>query len=68
MNMVLNSPLTVLPQTREYDNKILFVFLGLMLFMVVLGLLFVNLTKSLSQKDSFNVEKIQQPKIVGEYV
>lgn len=75
-NIVLNAPLPVLipaPQRGEqkqaaYDNKILFIFLILMSFLVTLGLVFVSLTKEISSSPSVTIEEKSKPLQTGEYV
>lgn len=66
MNIILNTPLPVSAVSKkDFDNKILFLFLLFMAVMVGLGLLFVDVTKSFKIVPS--VEKpshIQQSEFV----
>lgn len=68
MNLVLNTPITSLVPKQKYENVVLFVFLGLMFFMVTMGLLFIDLTKQFSDSQSNTIEKPTELPQQGRYV
>ncbi len=68
MNLVLNTPITALVPKQKYENTVLFVFLGFMLLMVTMGLLFVDLTKQFSNNQSNTIEKPVELPQEGRYV
>ena len=47
MNILINTPLLKSAGLKEnFDNKVLVVFLGLIFFLLILGLLLIDLTRS----------------------
>lgn len=49
MNILINTPLLTSKAIRtSFDNKIMVLFLGLIFTMVILGLIFIDVTKAFS--------------------
>lgn len=57
MNIVLNSPIRTISHRRNHDNKILFIFLSLIILLIGLGLVFINVTKNISNSSKINTEE-----------
>lgn len=69
MNIVLNTPLPVFAAAKqEYDDKILFFFLILMSILIILGLVFVNFARELSNNRPPNTYEQVAPSKLTEYV
>lgn len=60
MGLILNAPLPTTLLARDYDNKILMAFLGLLLTLMLLGLVIINLSNS----QTSNTDKEKTPAIV----
>lgn len=59
MNILLNTPLPVSAVAKkEFDNKVLMLFLSLLVGMVLTGLAYVNLTKYHIENSSLNTEEL----------
>lgn len=65
MNILINTPLLKSTALRtDFDNKIIIVFLGLIIGLVILGLVFINLMRTFSSPFPPNEEgPAELPKI-----
>lgn len=56
MNILINTPLLPSSLKESFDNKILIIFLTLIFILVILGLLFIDITRAFSGSASQDKE------------
>lgn len=64
MNILINTPLLSSSALKEnFDNKVLIIFLTLIFILVILGLFFIDITRTFSGSASQDKEGSSSPKI-----
>lgn len=57
MNTLIDTPILKSPSLRtDFDNKILVIFLGIILILVILGLMFINLMSTFAKSPAASEE------------